>query len=42
MKVNGQLAWDGHRGSAYGAHVEGGYVVLTGAPEHASIDSHAI
>ncbi|MDQ1735149.1 MAG: hypothetical protein QOH56_1400 [Pseudonocardiales bacterium] len=42
VKVNGRLAWDGHRSRAYGAHLEGGYVVLTGAPEHASIDSHAI
>ena len=42
VKVNGRVAWDGHHSRAYGAHVEGGYVVLTGAPQHASIVSHAI
>ncbi len=42
VTVDGRVVWDGHRGRAYGAHVENGYVVLAGAPRHASIDSRAI
>jgi hypothetical protein len=42
VKVNGKTAWNGTRGSAYGAHLEDGYVVLQGLPSHAVIDSLAI
>ena len=42
VTVNGRLAWNGNRALAYGAHVEDGYVVLSGAPSHATIDSQAI
>jgi hypothetical protein len=40
--VNGQLAWDGHRSRAYNAHLENGYVVLTGTPAHADVVSRAV
>jgi hypothetical protein len=42
VTVDGRLAWDGQRGRAYGAHLVDGYVVLTGAPAHASIVSRAV
>lgn len=42
VTVNGRLVWDGTRAFAYGAHVENGYVVLTGAPARASISSRAV
>lgn len=40
VTVNGRLVWDGSRGFAYGAHLSGDEVVLTGAPTHATITSH--
>jgi hypothetical protein len=42
VTVNSRLVWDGMRAFAYGAHVENGYVVLTGAPARASISSQAV
>jgi hypothetical protein len=41
VTVNSRLVWDGIRALAYGAHIENGYVVLTGAPPRASISSQA-
>ncbi|MGH6653996.1 MAG: discoidin domain-containing protein, partial [Actinocrinis sp.] len=41
VTVNGQLVWNGTRALAYGAHLENGYVVLTGAPARAAIRSQA-
>lgn len=37
VTVNGHLVWNGTRGLAYGAHVSGDAVVLTGAPTTATI-----
>ncbi|MEV6635105.1 discoidin domain-containing protein [Actinoplanes sp. NPDC051470] len=42
VTVNGRLAWDGRKGHAFGARLENGYVVLTGAPRRASVVSTAI
>ena len=42
VTVNGRLVWDGSNGFAYGAHLSGDDVVLTGAPAHASIVSRTI
>jgi hypothetical protein len=42
VTVNGRLVWNGTRAFADGAHVENGYVVLTGAPARASISSQAV
>lgn len=42
VRVNGRLVWNGHRAFAYGAHLEGGSVVLSGTPQHSSIVSHAV
>ncbi len=42
VTVNGTLVWNGNRALAYGAHVENGYVVLSGAPAHATIRGEAI
>lgn len=41
VTVNGKRVWNGQKGTAYNAHVEGGYVVLTGVPQHATITSQA-
>jgi hypothetical protein len=30
VTVDGRLAWDGRRGHSYGAHAEGGRIVLEG------------
>jgi hypothetical protein len=40
--VDGHLAWNGQSGLAYGAHLDGDYVVLSGAPAHTSILSRAV
>jgi hypothetical protein len=42
VAVNGRTVWNGSRSLAYGAHLENGYVVLTGAPTQASIVSRAV
>ncbi|AMM19284.1 hypothetical protein AX769_02975 [Frondihabitans sp. PAMC 28766] len=42
VTVNGKRVWNGTTGFAYGAHVEGGYVVLTGVPAHANLSSQAL
>lgn len=42
VTVNGRRAWDGQHAHGYGAHVVGGYVVLTGVPQHASIVSREV
>ena len=42
VTVNGRAVWNGGRSLAYGAHLENGYVVLTGAPKQASIVSRAV
>ena len=42
VTVNGRLVWDGRRAFGDGAHVDSGYVVLTGAPARASITSQAV
>jgi hypothetical protein len=42
VTVNGRIAWNGTRGLAYGAHIENGYVVLGGVPEHAVVHSRTI
>jgi Bacterial alpha-L-rhamnosidase 6 hairpin glycosidase domain len=42
VRVNGRLAWNGTRGMAFGARLEGGNVVLTSAPNRAGIVSQAI
>ncbi|MET0493698.1 MAG: discoidin domain-containing protein, partial [Actinoplanes sp.] len=42
VTVNGQLAWDGRKPHAFGAHLEDGYVVLTGTPQRATVVSTAI
>ena len=42
VTVNGRTVWSGTRGLAFGAHLDNGYVVLTGAPAEAFIDSQAL
>lgn len=42
VTVGGRVAWDGQRARAYGAHLENGYVVLTGTPRQATIVSRAV
>lgn len=42
VTVNGRPVWDGTRGLAYGAHLSGDDVVLTGAPTHADITSRRV
>lgn len=42
VTVNGRLVWDGVHGLAYGAHLSGDAVVLTGAPTQASIVSRTV
>jgi hypothetical protein len=42
VTVNGTVVWNGTRSLAYHAHVENGYVVLTGTPSRASIRSQAV
>ena len=42
VTVNGRRVWNGHKGLAYGAHTEDGYVVLRGVPARAEIRSEAI
>jgi hypothetical protein len=42
VTVNGKQVWNAGRSSAYGAHLEGDYVVLTGAPTSAQIRSRAV
>ena len=42
VTVNGRVVWNGNRSLAYGAHLDNGYVVLTGAPTQASIVSRAV
>jgi hypothetical protein len=42
VTVNGRIAWNGTHSLAYGAHLENGYVALTGAPTQASIASQAV
>jgi hypothetical protein len=41
VTVNGEAVWAAGHSLAYGAHLEGDYVVLTGVPEHAHIHSVA-
>ncbi|MCU1529359.1 MAG: hypothetical protein JWP75_3122 [Frondihabitans sp.] len=41
VTVNGKRVWNGAKGFAYGAHVSGNDVVLTGLPKHAIITSVA-
>jgi hypothetical protein len=42
VTVGGRVAWDGRVGRAYGAHLENGYVVLTGTPRRATVTGRAI
>ena len=42
VTVNGRTVWNGRTGLGYGAHVEGGYVVLHGVPARAAVDSRAV
>lgn len=42
VTLNGRTVWNGSRGLDYGAHLENGYVVLTGAPAQANILSRAV
>ncbi|SEO80168.1 alpha-L-rhamnosidase-related protein [Actinacidiphila rubida] len=42
VTVNGSVVWNGRSGSAYGAHTDGGYVVLRGVPSTADIGSQAL
>lgn len=39
VSVNGRTVWSNGRGRAYGAHLHGDSVVLTGLPEHTAIVS---
>ncbi len=41
VTVNGKVVWKNGRGRAYGAHLDGDSVVLTGLPAHAGIVSVA-
>jgi hypothetical protein len=41
VTVNGRQVWNGTRGNGFGAHLENGYVVLTGVPQRAKIVSQA-
>jgi hypothetical protein len=42
VTVDGRTVWNGREGLAYGAHAEGGYVVLHGVPARAAIESRAL
>jgi len=42
VTLNGKIVWNGTRSLAYGAHLENGYVVLTGAPARADIRSQTV
>ena len=42
VSVNGQTVWNNGQSLAYGAHLENGYVMLTGAPAQAFIVSTAV
>ncbi|MCS7476352.1 alpha-L-rhamnosidase C-terminal domain-containing protein [Umezawaea endophytica] len=41
LRVNGRLVWNGTRGLAHDAHLEGDYVVLKGLPTRARFDSRS-
>ena len=42
VTVNGKRVWNGSTGSAYGAHLQDGYLVLHGLPARAAVRSQAV